>query len=191
MAELAIGFPAVQRVMLGVAFTPVVLISLGFAIGMSPLVSLAFFSPMSGVLVYMIVRIMRIRWVAREDGLVFEGYLWRWFFPRENIERVFMSSRTNIVRVCDSTGAGRSIPVGTSIGTSRSLAKGLAISEQLSQLWALPQTETNASGLEDQVLTLQTPKSESRRAVRAPGAWAAAAVVVCIGLVAQIAQMVG
>jgi hypothetical protein len=191
MAELVIEFPAVQRVLFGVVFAPIVLISLGFAIGMSPLVSLGIFSPMSGVLVYMMVRIMRIRWVAREDGLVFEGYLWSWFFPREEMQGVFMSSRTNMVRVRDSTGAGRSIPLGTAIRTSRSLAKGRAISEHLSQLWALPQTETNAWGLEDLVPTLQTPKSESRRAVRAPGAWAAAVAAVGIGLVAQIAHMVG
>lgn len=118
--SLVVEFPRVQRVLLTVAFTPVVLTSFGFAVGAPPLVGLGIFAPQMAVLTYMLVRILRIRWTAQEDGLVFEGYLWRWHFPREAIAEIVVDRPANFVRIVDATGVGRSIPQGTSQPTKRS-----------------------------------------------------------------------
>lgn len=191
MEEIEIGFPRVQAVPLVVAFIPVIIITMGFAASTPTLVGLGIFTPMSGILTYMVLRLVKVRWIARRDGLVFEGYVWRWFFPREKIAGVLMNPQTNMLRVFDADKGGRSIPMGTSFPTSRSVAQGNELSGQLSHLWGLLPTGTAAvRSAAAAGSILRTPRSESRTRVRAPGAWATTITVIAFELLVHILRAV-
>jgi hypothetical protein len=169
--KLVLRIPLFQRLVLPVWLGAIAVILGVFASTASPGFGLGLLGPMAAVLVFMSARIVRTRWEVTFDGLAVEGYLWRWVFPRKSIASVAVMTLRNSVRVRDARGAGRSLPLGTSQPTRRSLAKGRKIAAQLADVWDVPWSESDVSGFDDPTLLTRTSPSETRSLVRAPGAW--------------------
>lgn len=125
---------------------------------------------------FIAMRNVSTRWVATESGLEFSGLVFVYSVAADHIRGVVLNTQQNVLRVQTEGRTGRSIPLGTSVATATSLARGKSAGSAMASMWGATYTESAASGLVDPAAITRVPSRQTRRLRNGPALYIALAV---------------